>query len=60
MPDKELQVRELFQKMLEDSAEYAKTYEHYAEDMKDFDKKVQWRFGPVKGYQIFKGTCDQR
>ena len=56
MVDKELQVRELFQKMLEDSAEYAKTYEHYAEDMKDFDKKVQWGFGPIKGYQIFKGT----
>jgi len=56
MPDKELQVRTLFQKMLEDVEEYKKTYESYAEDMKNFDKKVQWKFGPIKGYQVFKGT----
>jgi len=56
MVDRELQVRELFQKMLEDGEEYARTYEYYAEDMKDFDKKVQWKFGPIRGYQIFKGT----
>ncbi|MBL7166773.1 MAG: ferredoxin family protein [Dehalococcoidales bacterium] len=56
MADKELQVRTLFQKMLEDAEEYKKTYEYYAEDMKDFNAKVQWRFGPIKGYQVFKGT----
>jgi len=56
MPDKELQVRTLFQKMLEDVEEYKKTYESYDEDMKDFNAKVQWKFGPVKGYQVFKGT----
>ena len=49
MADKELQVRTLFQKMLEDVEEYKKTYEYYAADMKDFNNKVQWRFGPIKG-----------
>ena len=55
MQNKEQRVRELFQKMLEDGEEYARTYEHYAADMKNFNAKVQWKFGPVKGYQIFKG-----
>ena len=56
MQNKELQVWTLFEKMLNDAAEYARTYKDYAKDMKDFSAKVQWRFGPVKGYQIFKGT----
>jgi len=56
MTEKELQVRALFKKVLQDAEEYASTDEYYAEDMKDFDKKVQWEFGPIKGYQIFKGT----
>lgn len=56
MQEKELLVRKLFTKMLEDAAEYAKTEEYYAEDMKNFDEKVQWEFGPIRGYQIFKGT----
>jgi len=30
MPDKELQVRTLFEKMLKDTEEYTRTYEHYA------------------------------
>jgi len=55
MRDKEQRVRELFKKMLEDGEEYARTYEHYAVDMKNFNAKVQWKFGPVEGYQIFKG-----
>jgi len=56
MQETELRVRALFKKMLEDAAEYARTYEYYAEDMKDFAEKVQWEFGPIRGYQIFKGT----
>ena len=56
MQNKEVQVKELFKKMLEDVEEYKKTYEHYDADMKDFNAKVQWRFGPIKGYQIFTGT----
>jgi UDP-glucose 4-epimerase len=56
MPDKEAQVRALLTKTLEDGEEYARTYEHYAADMKDFSARVQWRFGPIKGYQIYKGT----
>jgi len=55
MGKKELQVRELFKKMLEDGEKYARTYEHYAEDMKSFNAKVQWKFGPIRGYQIFRG-----
>jgi len=56
MQEKELQVRALFDKMLKDTEEYARTYEHYAMDMKNFNAKVQWKFGPVKGYQVFKET----
>lgn len=56
MQNKELQVRTLFEKMLEEAATYARTYDHYAKDMKDFSARVQWRFGPIKGYQIFQGT----
>jgi UDP-glucose 4-epimerase len=52
----ELKVRKLFKKMLEDAALYAETEEYYAEDMKDFNEKVQWKFGPIKGYQVFKET----
>ena len=55
MADKELQVRTLFQKMLEDGEEYARTYEHYAKDMKNYSAKVQWKLGPISGYQLFKG-----
>ena len=55
MQDKELQVRALFEKMLSDTEEYARTYEHYAKDMKNYSAKVQWKFGPISGYQIFKG-----
>ena len=35
MQDKELQVRILFEKMLTDTEDYSKTYEHYAKDMKN-------------------------
>ena len=56
MQHKEAQVRTLFEKMLKDAGEYARTYKDYTKDMKDFNTNVQWKFGPVKGYQIFKGT----
>jgi len=55
MQNKELQVRTLFEKMLTDTEEYAKTYEHYAKDMKNYSAKVQWKLGPISGYQIFNG-----
>ena len=55
MQNKELEVRTLFEKMLKDTDEYARTYEDYAKDMKNFNATVQWKFGPVKGYQIFQG-----
>ena len=55
MQNKELQVRALFEKMLEDTQEYARTYEHYVKDMKNYSAKVQWKLGPISGYQVFKG-----
>ncbi len=56
MQEKEIKVRELFVKMLEDAAKYAVHYEFYAEDMKDFHEVVQWKFGPIRGYQVFDET----
>jgi len=56
MQEIELRVRALFKKMLEEAAEYARTYEYYAEDIKNFDETVQWEFGSLRGYQIFRGT----
>ena len=53
MDKKEAQVRALFEKMLTDTEEYAKTYEYYAKDMKKFRSKVQWNIGPIKGYQVY-------
>ena len=55
MQNKELQVRALFEKMLADTEEYARTYEHYVKDMKNYSAKVQWKLGPISGYQVFKG-----
>ena len=55
MQDKELQVRTLFERMLTDTEKYAKTYQHYATDMKNYRAKVQWKLGPSSGYQIFNG-----
>ena len=55
MQDKELRVRALFERMLEETAEYARTYEHYVKDMKRYSAKVQWKLGPISGVQIFKG-----
>jgi UDP-glucose 4-epimerase len=55
MQNKELQVRALFEKMLEDTEEYASTYEHYVKDMKNYSAKVQWKLGSISGYQVFKG-----
>ncbi|MHA1702612.1 MAG: DUF362 domain-containing protein [Promethearchaeota archaeon] len=54
--EKEIRVRELFVKMLEDAAKYAVQYEFYAEDMEDFHEVVQWKFGPIRGYQVFDET----
>jgi UDP-glucose 4-epimerase len=54
MQNKELQVRTLFERMLKDTEEYARTYEHYAKDMKRFKATVQWKIGPISGYQVFK------
>jgi UDP-glucose 4-epimerase len=56
MQDKELQVRTLFERMLTNTEEYANTYEHYAKDMKNYSAKVQWKLGPISGYQIFNGS----
>jgi len=56
MEEKEAKVRELFVKMLEDAAKYAKQEKYYAEDMKDFHEVVQWKFGSIRGYQIFDET----
>ena len=56
MQNKELQVRALFEKMLEDTEEYARTYEHYVKDMKNYIARVQWKLGPISGYQVFKGS----
>jgi len=56
MEEKEAKVRELFAKMLEDAAKYAVEYEFYEEDMKDFHEVVQWKFGPIRGYQVFDET----
>ena len=56
MQNKELQVRALFEKMLEDTEEYARTYEHYVKDMKNYSAKVQWKLGPISGYQVFRGS----
>jgi hypothetical protein len=39
--NKELQVRALFERMLEDTEEYARTYGHYVADMKNYSAKVQ-------------------
>ncbi|MFX0057968.1 MAG: DUF362 domain-containing protein [Candidatus Heimdallarchaeota archaeon] len=54
--EKMAKVRRLFVKMLEDAAKYAVQYEFYAEDMKDFHEIVQWKFGPIRGYQVFDET----
>jgi hypothetical protein len=56
MDEKEAKVRELFVKMLEDAAKYAVQYEFYTEDMKEFHEVVQWKFGPIRGYQVFDET----
>ena len=56
LQEKEAKVKELFVKMLEDAAKYAVEYEFYAKDMKDFHEVVQWKFGPIRGYQIFDET----
>jgi len=53
MQDKEVQVRTLFERMLLDTEKYARTYEHYAKDMKKFKATVQWNIGPISGYQVF-------
>ena len=55
MQNKELQVKALFEKMLADTQEYARTYEHYVADMKGYSEKVQWKLGPISGYQVFRG-----
>ena len=54
MDEKEVKVKELFVKMLEDATKYAVEYEFYEKDMKDFHEVVQWKFGPIRGYQIFQ------
>ncbi len=56
MEEKEARVRELFVKMLEDAAKYAVWEKFYEEDMKDFHEVVQWKFGPIRGYQVFNET----
>jgi len=56
MDEKEAKVRELFVKMLEDAARYAEEYEFYEEDMEGYHEIVQWKFGPIRGYQIFDET----
>ena len=53
MQDKELQVRTLFERMLAKTEKYAATYEHYAKDMKKYRATVQWKLGPISGYQVF-------
>jgi UDP-glucose 4-epimerase len=42
--------------MLEDAAKYAVIEKYYAEDMKGFHEVVQWKFGPIQGYQVFDET----
>ncbi|NHJ23890.1 MAG: hypothetical protein EAX89_04910 [Candidatus Lokiarchaeota archaeon] len=56
MDEKEAKIRGLFVKMLEDAAKYAEEYEFYEEDMKGFHEVVQWKFGSIRGYQIFDET----
>jgi len=56
MREKESKVKGLFVKMLEDAAKYAVQYEFYSEDMKDYHEVVQWKFGPIRGYQVFDET----
>ena len=56
LEEKETKVKKLFIKMLEDAAEYAKQEKYYAEDMKDFHEVVQWKIGPIRGYQVFDET----
>ena len=56
MREKEVKIRELFVKMLEDAAKYAVQYEFYEQDMKDFHEVVLWKFGPIRGYQVFDET----
>jgi len=56
MQDKELQVRTLFERMLAKTEEYAKTYEHYAKDMENYSATLQWKIGPIRGYQVFNGS----
>ena len=56
MREKEIKVRELFVKMLEDAAKYAVLEKFYAEDMNGFHEIVQWKFGPIRGYQVYDET----
>jgi len=56
MEEKKAKVRELFVKMLEDAAKYAVLERFYGEDMKGFHEVVQWKFGPIRGYQVFDET----
>jgi UDP-glucose 4-epimerase len=56
MREKEVKVRALFAKMLEDAKKYAVREKYYAEDMKGFHEVVQWKFGPIRGYQVFDET----
>jgi len=56
MREKEIKVRELFEQMLEDAAKYAVWEKFYEEDMKGFHEVVQWKFGPIRGYQVYDET----
>jgi ferredoxin len=55
MGKKELQVKMMFNEMLKDMEKYAEIDEDYQEDMKDFNVKIQWEVGSIKGYQVFQG-----
>ena len=53
MGEKELQEKGMLNEMLQEVEKYAKIDEDYEEDMKDFNVKIQWEVGSIKGYQVF-------
>ncbi|MFX0071978.1 MAG: SCP2 sterol-binding domain-containing protein [Candidatus Hermodarchaeota archaeon] len=54
MEKKELHVRILFNMMLKSLQEIAKVDVDLQEELEEFDAKIQWKIGGIKGYQIFK------
>jgi len=53
MEQKNIELENSFQEMLEGVNELSKKNEYTRRDLEDFKLSIQWNLGPLKGYQIF-------